>query len=81
MWDVALGCAEAQRAAKLGLRLLGPEGLVRPGTWQHQWLFQPAFHLAGGSDEVNRNIVAERVLDLPGEPRTDDSEPWKDVPR
>jgi len=69
------------RGTELGLRLLGPEGLVRPGTWQHQWLFQPAFHLAGGTDEVQKNVVAERVLGLPAEPRGDRSVPFEELPR
>ena len=69
------------KGTELGLRLLGPDGLVRPGTWQHQWLFQPAFHLAGGSDEVQKNVAAERVLGLPGEPHRDRGIPFEDLPR
>ena len=69
------------RGTELGLRLLGPEGLVRPGTWQHQWLFQPAFHLAGGTDEVQKNVAAERVLGLPTDPFGDRSTPFEDLPR
>jgi len=69
------------RGTELGLRLLGPEGLVRPGTWQHQWLFQPAFHLAGGTDEVQKNVAAERVLGLPADPFGDRSTPFEDLPR
>lgn len=69
------------KGTELGLRLLGPDGLVRPGTWQHQWLFQPAFHLAGGSDEVQKNVAAERVLGLPAEPRGDRGIPFEELPR
>jgi alkylation response protein AidB-like acyl-CoA dehydrogenase len=68
--------------AELGLSLLGPEGLLRDGTWQQQWLFSPAFHLAGGTDEVQKNLAAERVLGLPPEPGAIDSNtPFEELPR
>ena len=44
-------------------------------------LMAPASHIAGGSDEVMKNIIGERVLGLPGEPRPDKGVAWKDVPR
>ncbi len=69
------------KGTELGLHLLGPDGLLRQGTWQHQWLFAPAFHLAGGSDEVQKNVAAERVLGLPGEPRDDRDVAFQDLPR
>lgn len=71
-------------AANLGVELLGAGGLVHEGEdarWVRKFLWSPGMRLGGGTDEVNRNIVAERALGLPGEPRSDDSLPWKDVPR
>jgi alkylation response protein AidB-like acyl-CoA dehydrogenase len=54
--------------------LAGPDAPVA-GAWQQSFLGAPAIRIAGGSDEIQRNVMAERVLGLPGEPRVD-----KDVP-
>ena len=45
------------------------------GSFQHMWLSSPGMRIAGGTDEILRNIIAERVLGLPGDIRVD-----KDVP-
>jgi alkylation response protein AidB-like acyl-CoA dehydrogenase len=49
--------------------------------WHEPMLVAPAAHIAGGSDEVMRNIIGERVLGLPGEPRVDKGVAWREVPR
>ena len=66
-----------QQLGRLAMDVLGPAGLVaRPGStsydlteWQRLFLFSRADTIYGGSDEVQRNILAERVLGLPREPR------------
>jgi alkylation response protein AidB-like acyl-CoA dehydrogenase len=71
-------------SAQLGIDLLGPSGMLDEGEdarWVRKFLWSPAHRIGGGTDEINRNIVAERALGLPGEPRTDDSVPWNQVPR
>ena len=40
-------------------------------AWNEHLLGAPGYRIAGGSDEIQRNIIGERVLGLPGEPRVD----------
>ena len=49
--------------------------------WGEHVLGAPGYRIAGGSDEIQRNIIGERVLGLPPEPRVDKDVPFKDVPR
>ncbi len=67
-------------------KILGPRIIADTGEWgTYDWnehlLGAPGYRIAGGSDEIQRNIVGERVLGLPGEPRTDKNIPFKDIPK
>jgi alkylation response protein AidB-like acyl-CoA dehydrogenase len=62
------------KSADLALRIAGPDAMLRAGRWQNQFLFAPALHIAGGTDEIQKNIAAERVLGLPRDP-----DPFRDV--
>ncbi|RZL23099.1 MAG: acyl-CoA dehydrogenase [Rhodococcus sp. (in: high G+C Gram-positive bacteria)] len=49
--------------------------------WTEHVLGAPGYRIAGGSDEVQRNLIAERYLGLPAESRGDKTSPWRDIPR
>jgi alkylation response protein AidB-like acyl-CoA dehydrogenase len=69
--------------------MLFPEGypMARPETtalWrsaQQSFLRSRANSIEGGTTEIMKNILAERVLGLPGDVRVDKDKPWVDVPR
>ena len=62
-----------RRLSAAALDVLGAEAPLWPepaedltaGTWQRQWLWSKAASIAGGTDEIQRTIVAERLLGLP----------------
>jgi alkylation response protein AidB-like acyl-CoA dehydrogenase len=58
---------------ELAMDVLGAAGMVAPGDeldeWQRLYLFSRADTIYGGSNEIQRNIIAERVLGLPREAR------------
>jgi alkylation response protein AidB-like acyl-CoA dehydrogenase len=51
------------------------------GFWQQLFLGQWNGRIGGGTEQVQRNIIGERVLGLPGEPRPDKTEPFRSLPR
>ena len=87
---------ENQKTSELCVDLMGAEGMlystnypqVRPtesamtgGDMRKAFIRMRANSIEGGTSEVMRNIIGERVLGLPGEPRVDKDVSWKDVPR
>ncbi|MGW5443508.1 acyl-CoA dehydrogenase family protein [Streptomyces asiaticus] len=84
-----------QQLSALEVELLGEEGLLyddwtlrRPELVDftgreagYRYLRAKGNSIEGGTSEVLLNIIAERVLGLPPEPRTDKDVPWKDLPR
>jgi alkylation response protein AidB-like acyl-CoA dehydrogenase len=65
-------------------RLLGPALTADTGEWgTFAWndhvLGAPGYRIAGGSDEIQRNIIGERVLGLPSEPRVDRDVPFRHI--
>lgn len=62
------------RTSEVVRELLGPELTTRTGgwgtwAWTEHVLGAPGYRIAGGTDEIQHNIIAERVLGLPREPR------------
>ena len=77
-----IGAALGQQLASFAIDLLGPSGSVMDNgyRWQDVYLFTPGLRIAGGTDEILRNIIAERVLRLPPEPRLDKNVPFREIP-
>jgi alkylation response protein AidB-like acyl-CoA dehydrogenase len=59
--------------------VLGPEVLDNDNRWGYMISFLPGLKSAGGTDEILRNTVGERVLGLPPEPRLDKGIPFSEL--
>jgi len=68
-------------AALLGSRITADTGEPDGFGWTEHVLGAPGYRLAGGTDEIQRNIIGERVLGLPREPRVDKGVPYSKLPR
>jgi acyl-CoA dehydrogenase len=82
-----IGAVMNQEIANFVCQLLGPAGIIEDDTmspqrahFQQSVLFAPGVRLAGGTDEIMRNILAEQVLGLPQEPRADKGMAFEDIP-
>ena len=64
----------------LGPRLVADTGEWGTYAWSELLLGVPGFRVAGGTDEILRNIIAERVLGLPGDIRVDKDVPFNQIP-
>ncbi len=73
-----------RRTSAFVSHVLGPKLIADTGEWgTYSWsgyvLGMPGMAIAGGSDQVLRNILGERVLGLPKEPGIDTTSPFKDL--
>ncbi|SHN39929.1 acyl-CoA dehydrogenase [Cryptosporangium aurantiacum] len=63
-----LSAEQAQAIRELGMRIAGPAGVAGgEPELAHDYLFTRALTIAGGTSEVTRNVIAERILGLPRE--------------
>src|SRR3569832_281533 len=75
--DIAAYAMDLQGAAGV---LTGTDEETVHGQFQQMLLSSPSMRIAGGTDEILRNIIAERVLGLPGDIRVDKDVPYNKIP-
>jgi alkylation response protein AidB-like acyl-CoA dehydrogenase len=69
LWVQGMSAMSDIASTLLGPRLTADSGEWGTYAWTAHVLGAPGFRIAGGSDEIQRNILAERALGLPGEPK------------
>ena len=79
--------AQVQHVASFAMELMDAAGIIDDprlspanAAFQLSFLASPGYRIAGGSDEILRNIIAERVLGLPGDIRVDKEPPFNQLP-
>jgi alkylation response protein AidB-like acyl-CoA dehydrogenase len=78
-WTQWMNAVSDVVSAILGPRLLADTGEWGTFAWARHVLGAPGYRIAGGSDEIQRNIIGERVLGLPAEPRLDRGIPFNEL--
>ena len=68
------------RALQGAAGMLYDSDAVANGYWQQQFLMQWSSRFGGGTEQIQRNVIGERVLGLPGEPRVDKAIPFRELP-
>lgn len=81
MWTDGMARVSRAISLVLGPRLVADTGEWGTYAWASHVLGAPGYRIAGGSDEIQRNIVGERVLGLPPEPRVDKDLPFSQTRR
>ena len=66
-------------ATDLGADITGPDALDPDNEWSYLISFLPGLKSAGGTEQILRNTVGERVLGLPPEPRLDKGIPFSEL--
>ncbi len=69
----------AIKAGDLIADVLGPDALTEDSEWSYMISFLPGLKSAGGTEEILRNTIGERVLGLPPEPRLDKGIPFSEL--
>jgi len=69
----------AVAASDLGADVLGPDALRSDSEWSYLISFLPGLKSAGGTEQILRNTIGERVLGLPSEPRLDKGVPFSEL--
>jgi len=69
----------AIKAGELIADVLGPDALDEDSEWAYMISFLPGLKSAGGTEEILRNTIGERVLGLPPEPRLDKGIPFSEL--
>jgi len=72
------GVATYNGRAALTTDLQGAKGMLTSAAGYIETMTAPSMSIRGGTDEIQRNILGERVLGLPGEPRADRDRPWSE---
>ncbi len=75
-----IGAAAMDQLDQYGI-VSDADGLGLTPAFQYNWFWGAALRIAGGTDEILKNIVAERVLGLPLDIRVDRDVAFKDIPR
>ena len=81
MWTANMERTSNVISKVLGSRLVADTGEWGTYAWSEHVLGAPGYKIAGGSDEIQRNIIGERVLGLPVEPRVDKDVPFAEAQR
>ncbi len=69
----------AIKAGDLITDVIGPDALLEDSEWAYMISFLPGLKSAGGTEEILRNTIGERVLGLPPEPRLDKGIPFSEL--